>query len=574
MKQDTSQRKQRKGISAKIIKLSALFSLFFALCSSAMVYADDAPLHKMRDEVISYFKPMTGKVTMVEGKKVVFSLGAKDNVKTGMRFTILREGIPFIHPVTKEPLGKLESSTGKLEVKEVGPDQSTGYIITGDAKEGDKIRISESKVSMLFCQSNDIDWYLADSLYRVLKETGRFNMIDTDIETDNPSKVIEEAKKLKAEVALLVTAKAGESGTLLTQRLFWANDSMKFSEMEAKVDVAYAKKLRFGEELFISQTGEAWLQFDMPYGARFITIGDIDGDGKQEILISTGKDIRVYTPGIDLQPALGGVQITGYGSDDHLWVDTIDLNKNGIDEVIITSLGGDDVTSYIYELRGTEFILLFKGNFFLRRLENRLIAQAYSKAEGFDGDVFSIIWDGEYKKGDRIKLPKGVNIYDFVYVDDPHTGRVILAYDEDGFLNIYNEKGIRIWRSKTDMGGFLSTFKKAAPTVMIDRGKWSIKDKLMLRNREVLFVKRVPLFEMAKGLGYKSSQIKNLWWNGLSMEESVLIDDIRGSVIDYAVAGDKIIVLASPMFGIKHENILKGENPLRTMLYIYSMKGR
>ncbi|MCX5719717.1 MAG: VCBS repeat-containing protein [Nitrospirae bacterium] len=574
MKQDTSQRKQSKGISAKIIKLSALFSLFFALCSSAMVYADDAPLHKMRDEVISYFKPMTGKVTMVEGKKVVFSLGAKDNVKTGMRFTILREGSTFIHPVTKEPLGKLESSTGKLEVKEVGPDQSTGYIITGDAKEGDKIRISESKVSMLFCQSNDIDWYLADSLYRVLKETGRFNMIDTDIETDNPSKVIEEAKKLKAEVALLVTAKAGESGTLLTQRLFWANDSMKFSEMEAKVDVAYAKKLRFGEELFISQTGEAWLQFDMPYGARFITIGDIDGDGKQEILLSTGKDIRVYTPGIDLQPALGGVQITGYGSDDHLWVDTIDLNKNGIDEVIITSLGGDDVTSYIYELRGTEFILLFKGNFFLRRLENRLIAQAYSKAEGFDGDVFSIIWDGEYKKGDRIKLPKGVNIYDFVYVDDPHTGRVILAYDEDGFLNIYDEKGIRIWRSKTDMGGFLSTFKKSAPTVMIDRGKWSIKDKLMLRNREVLFVKRVPLFEMAKGLGYKSSQIKNLWWNGLSMEESVLIDDIRGSVIDYAVAGDKIIVLASPMFGIKHENILKGENPLRTMLYIYSMKGR
>lgn len=574
MKQDTSQRIQSKGIFAKIIKISALFSLLFALCSSAIVYADDTPLHKMRDEVISYFKPMTGKVTMVEGKKVVFTLGAKDNVKTGMRFSILREGIPFIHPVTKEPLGKLESSIGKLEVKEVGPDQSTGYIITGDAKEGDKIRISESKVSMLFCQSNDIDWYVADSLYRVLKETGRFNMIDTDIETDNPSKVIEEAKKLKAEVALLVTAKAGESGTLLTQRLFWANDSMKFSEMEAKVDVAYAKKLRFGEELFISQTGEAWLQFDMPYGARFITIGDIDGDGKQEILLSTGKDIRVYTPGIDLQPALGGVQIKGYGSDDHLWVDTIDLNKNGRDEVIITSLSGEDVTSYIYELRGTEFILLYKGNFFLRRLENRLIAQEYSKAEGFDGDVFSIVWDGEYKKGDRIKLPKGVNIYDFVYVDDPHTGRVILAYDEDGFLNTYNEKGIRIWRSKTDMGGFLTTFKKAAPTVMIDRGKWSIKDKLLLRNREVLFVKRVPLFEMAKGLGYKSSQIKNLWWNGLSMEESVLIDDIRGSVIDYAVAGDKIIVLASPMFGIKHENILKGENPLRTMLYIYSMKGR
>ena len=80
--------------------------------------------------------------------------------------------------------------------------------------------------------------------------------------------------------------------------------------------------------------------------------------------------------------------------------------------------------------------------------------------------------------------------------------------------------------------------------------------------------------EMAKGVGYKKSQIKHLWWNGVSMEEGVLIDGIKGAILDYAVIGDTIIVLTSPMFGIKPENILKGENPLGSKIYIYSMKGR
>lgn len=551
--------------------LIALCSMLYALCYPVAAYADDNPLNRMKDETISYFKPMTGEITIVEDKKVVINLGTKDSVRIGMRFNILREEAPFRHPVTKKLLGKMGSSVGRLEIKEAGLDSSIGAIIEGEAKEGDKVRISGVKVNMLFCQSKDIGWYLADSYYRNLKETGRFNMIDTGIETDNPLKVIEEAKRLNAEVALLLTVKAADSGTILTQKLFWVYDGLKFYEMDTKVDVAYANEMRFGEEFFTPHK-EAGLKFDLPFNLKFVKTGDIDGDGKQEIIFSTGKDIKVYTPD-ELQPALGGVQIEGSSLDDHIWLDSIDLNRNGKDEVIVTSMKGDDVTSYIYELSGTEFILLYKNNIFLRRIENRLIAQAYSHADGFDGDVFDIVWEGEYKKGSEVKLPKGVNIYDFICFNDPQMGRLIIAYSEEGFLNLYDSKGIRIWKSKTNTGGFLTTFKKSAPSMIVDKGEWAIKDRLSLRNKKVLFVKRTPLLEIVKGLGYKSSQIKTLWWNGLSMEEGTLIDNINGSILDYASAGDKIIVLASPLFGIKAGNILTGENPLKTTLYIYSIKG-
>ena len=201
-----------------------------------------------------------------------------------------------------------------------------------------------------------------------------------------------------------------------------------------------------------------------------------------------------------------------------------------------------------------------------------LLAQAYSEDDGFTGPVFTMLWEEGYKKGNSINLPKGVNLYDFVYVDDPRTGRLIFAYDDDGFLNMY-DKDMRLLRSKTNMGGFLTTFKKSSHALSVERGEWSVKDRLALKNSDVLVVKRIPLLEMLRGIGYKKSQIENFRWNGLSMEEGVLIDNIKGSILDYAVTGDKILVLVSPTLGlgIKPENIMKGENPLGSKLYIYSM---
>jgi len=491
-------------------------------------------------------------------------------------------------------LGKLESPVGKMEIKEVNPDSSTGIMISGEPKEGDKVRISEKQVSMLFCQSKGIDWSIADSYFRSLKETGRFDLLETAIETDDPQEAIKEAKRLNAEVVLLLTLKTVESGMSVNQRLFWVSDGVSFASIDTKIDTAHAKEMKFGDEFFALQKGEPFLEVDLPLGLKFLAVGDVDGNNRQEILVSTGNDVKIYVSGGEFQPALGGIHIKGAKLEDHLWIDTIDLNKNGRDEIIITSMsrksgaedvyrnGKDEVTlssvssggivSYIYELQGTEFVLLYRTNVFLRKVGDQLMAQAYSKDDGFIGPVFTMIWEEGYKKGNSINLPKGVNLYDFVYIDDPQMGRLIFAYDNDGFLNLY-DKDMRLWRSKTNTGGFLTSFKKSSSALSIDRGEWSMKDRLFLKNREVLVVKRVPLLEMARGIGYKKSQIKNFWWNGLSMEEGVLIDNIKGSILDYAVAGDKILVLVSPTLGlgIKPENILKGENPLGSKLYIYSM---
>jgi hypothetical protein len=563
----------------------AFFAMLAVLCFVPSAHAGENPLDRMTGDVLSYFKPMNGVITKVEGKAGYVNIGGKDAVRKGMRFTVVREEAPFRHPVTKELLGKMEAFIGRLEIREVAADSAVAEIVEGGPREGDKIRISEIPVNILFCQSKGVDWQVADSYYRRLKDTGRFNIIDTAVETEDPAEVIREAKRLQADVALLLTAKKTDKGVVLTRKLFWASDGSKFDEADTAIDAASVKEMMFGEKFITLPSQGTLLQIDTPGGAKLLTVCDIDGDGKQELILSSGKDIAVYTYDSELHPAFGGVGIKGSGNDDHLWLDSIDLNKNGRDEIIVTSMKGDTVVSSVFEYNGNEFILLYKTDMFLRKIDNSLMAQSYSRNYGFDSEIFNMRWEGEYKKGEAVAFPEGVTLYDFIFFEDPKTGTLLLSHDEGGFFSAYDENRRKLWRSKYSTGNYLRTFKKFRPsaltkndpvvgdTPLVDRGSWSVKDRLSRSNRDILYVKRIPLLDMMQGIGYKKSQIRILRWNGLSMEDDVLIDNIGGTLLDYMVVHDKVIVLASPLFGIKPGNILKGENPVNTELLIYPLKG-
>lgn len=532
------------------------------------------PTAKLKEETLAYFKPLKGKVVAVQGGLITSDLGAKSGIRKGMRFIIFREGTPFLHPVTKEPMGKVEAPAGKAEVSDVKDEGSTMKIINGDAKEGDILRISEMKKRILFFQDKGVDWNLADQYYQSLKESGRFELLDASFDSGDDAKIIAEAKRLNTEVVIILTSKEFEKEMLLNQRMLWTGDSSRLADSEIRVDRNLVNELG-GRSMSgpLTSAGDVLLFFDLPFNARLIAAGDLRGDGNRELIISTGRDLQVYTIGGSLQNLY---EFKGSASDDFLWLDTMDINGDGRDEIIVTSMNDGEIVSYIYQLKGSEISLLWKDKLFLRAVPSLgIIAQKYDNADGFNGSVFSIKYNsGEFRTGDPIKLPKNVNIYDFIYITVPDGTRNILAYDDSGYLNLYNENGLRVWRSKDDYGGFQKTYKRAAPTVMVERGEWAVKDKLFLRNRGAFVVKRIPLANMAKGLGYKSSQIKIVWWTGLSMEENNLLDDISGGIIDYALAGDKLFVLSKPLFGLKPKNILKGENPLGSSIYVYSLKGR
>lgn len=547
--------------------------LIIMLFLSGIANAQDT-LTSLRDETLSYFKPLKGSIISIKDGIIRSDLGAKSGVKAGMKFSVLRQGAPFLHPVTKEPLGKMETQVGTVIAKDVTPDSAVLVLLKGDVKEGDSLRISETTGSMLFYQDRNIYWELADSYYHMLKDSGRFVIKDTPLDSDSDAAIISEAKKLNADVALILRAEGSGKDSGLRQKLVWVEDSITILDKKINVDIAFAKDLKFGDGQLPAQTNageEALLSIEIPSSAKLITSGDVDGKGKQDLIISAGSYIKVYVPGDSLQTLY---ELKTPASDDHLRIDALDINADGRDEIIITAMRDSEIVSYIYGLKGAGFSKLWEDKLFLRKFNGGLIAQGYDKADGFDGPVFNLIYEnGAFKKGGALKIPTGVNIYDFINIDSPD-GDFILAYDDAGYLNLYNKSGLRLWRSDAGYGNFLTTYRKAAPTVVIDNGEWSMKDRLFLKNKEAIAIKRIPLVSMAKGLGYKKSQVKALWWTGLSMEEKNLIDDVSGGILDYAVSGDKLMVLSSTLFGIVPKKIFKGENPFVNMLYIYSLKGK
>jgi len=544
--------------------------LVIFLLSVLEVSAADDPLSRLASETLGYFSAASGKVIGVDGQVIQMEMRDRAVLKKGMRLNILKEGEEFRHPVTKQVLGRVETAAGKAEVSETGP-VMTGRIVEGTARLGDRLRISETKMKMVFIQEKKVDWYLGDDLYRKLKASGRVEMLDTSLDTDDPKTALNEGKRLNADVVLLLTAKEADKGTMLKERLYWVSDGSQFLDTDIKIDIAFAKELRFGEEFFSPMSGEALFRYELPYKASLVTTGDFDGDGKQEIAVSTGKDVFFYMPAVDLRPLW---EIKGKLTGEHVWIDTFDLNKNGRDEIFITVMGSNEVTTYVYELTGTEFKKLWQTNSFVRKTAASVIEQPYSSSDGFVGEVHELVWNSEYKRGEKLKLPKGVNIYDFAEIEGPNSERFILAYDEKGFLNVFDGKGIRIWRSGAATGGFINTYKKQTTVSYMEGDTWSIKDRLLARSKETFVIQRVPLGDMIKGLGYKSSRIKSYWWNGFAMDERPLVDDIPGAAADQAIAGDKLLVISNPFLGLKFENLLKGESPLGSTLYIYSVRGR
>ncbi len=569
---------QKTGIAALF---SLLFLLFFAQPGftegNALQNDAGAALKQLKEETLSYFARVAGTIASVEGNSVKIEPGPKVFLKKGMRLTASKEGVEFYHPITKEPLGKIDLPIGTVEVTSVTQNGVIGVVIKGNPEKfaGARLKIPTTKIKLLFYQG-DIDWFLGDAYYQMLRETDRFELIDTGIETNDVPRILADAKAKGADAAIILRSETSAELVDLKQDIFWVGDEKPFSEKMVSADKLSVKELRFKAGLFIPTEGEVLLTFHLPFKADRLAAGDLEGNGNPEILLAYGDKIRIYRPGVDLKSE---DEFTVPASE-ILWMDTIDINKDGRDEVLITAMRGDDVVSYIYELQDSRFIQLLKmEDCFFRKLDNRTIAQNFSKRDGYDGPVFFFTFtNAVFKRGNDLKLPAGVNIYDFQHFISPEGKLSTAAWDENGFLSIYNDKGIRLWISKEDFGGFQITFSKESG-LFVSGGNWSVKDRLMVSNNELLAPSRKPLLGSLSavkvlGLGYGSSSIKGLWWNGAAIEERDFIKNAGGDLLDYDLTGDRLVILTKGSLTARALNIFKGESPFGSNLYIYSLKGR
>lgn len=536
-----------------------ILSLIFLSLSIVNLYGEEIdPFDRLALETLSYFTPLNMVINSISPEEVFVETDNPSIFKTGMRLSVFRQGEPYYHPITKAEIARTESKVGTVEVSEVTPKGARLKVLDGRLEQADIVRITSAKIRAIFYHSKNVPWGISEEYFDTLKRTERFELYGVSPLISDDKTLIEEASKMQAELIIAIESSETLTGTALKERLIWVSDGKVFAELSVEIERGYVRELQVGEEFFSPKEKSDIRVFDLPFLSRVLSVGDIDGDKEYEIALSTGKSIVFYTAGKTLKPALSGLEIHAPKRHEYVWIECPDIDGDGLLEVLAVSLSENNVVSRLYGFRDGKLTLLSEWDFFVRAIENTLYGQRFSKTEGFKGEVFRV------KDSTAIKLPKGICLYDFVYI-----GEMILAYDSRGYISLYDEKGSLLWISTEGLGGPLRVFQKEPPTEMAPKEEWSIKDRLLVIDGSVIAIKRHRVSETAPGFGFTHSEIRLLRLNENNIEQKSLIEVVPGKALDMAVIGDSIAVLSEEM---KLSNIIKGYGIMGTKLYIYPLR--
>jgi hypothetical protein len=199
---------------------------------------------------------------------------------------------------------------------------------------------------------------------------------------------------------------------------------------------------------------------------RGMSIGDIDNDGKDEIVVVSNTQLAVMNGKNGLLQVVDSLEIPGNLSVYALYF--ADLNKNGFLEMYISASSGDAPSSLVLEWKGKgQFsFLLAKIPYYLRPLRQLdgidiLAGQRDSAAqEEFSRSLLgSPVYHLVASENDGLQelsvldLPDPANIFNFVTVDLDNDGVAeTVLIDDENRLQVFGSDGVLRWSSGREYG--------------------------------------------------------------------------------------------------------------------------
>jgi hypothetical protein len=551
-----------------------------------------------RDLVLHYFTPLNGQIKDVQNGVVKLTLEEEGPVNKGVRLSVFREGEPFYHPVTNELIGKAEEFVGKIELLEEESVDGLylSRVINGNIRTGDVARLSSSRIKLAFFQDRKANWSISEAFYSSLKDSGRFLLVESYTPDYQPETLSKLSHDLGAEATLMFSTPVKDKKRILNAKLYWADDGDMFGEIEKETgDIV---QVVAPDEEFITRTfrdSEPWRKYPIP-GGQLIAMGDIDGNGTDEIAISDGRDIRIYNVQEDFREMWN---IKAQGEGDHISLDILDLNNNGREEIFVTSsidatiMTTDDsidmdatmsdkdnfrVYSYVIEYDPAEGYKRITEDmpYFLRVSGKTLLMQRFHRSKIFAGPVYEGTWqDMHYKPEKSLELPDTVNIYGFTFVDWKDDGQIdLLTYGDHGHLYLYDYTGNLKWKSDESLGTFTSSFETRSGQVTGSLIKWSVRSRLGIvrteRGLEVIAVSRTPVLKRVPGLGSHKANVYTLWWDGSEMNKEVVLGNVSGAVNDFWIQGRELFLVAKRDLYTVVGNMARGDFQWGSILYYYN----
>ncbi|MCA1933051.1 MAG: hypothetical protein LDL13_05690 [Calditerrivibrio sp.] len=512
-----------------IKKISIFFvcSVFFILLVlfTMPAFARFEGLIKSLDD---YFSSDSGVVVSIDGNNITTDIGSEKGAYAGKVYKIYRDGVEIKHPITGVVLGKKKTYLGTVKINEVFDKYSIAELV----EKKDEIKPSDSVVA------------------------------------EKPVRVDNNFIKFDKRIEFLLTDELNKSKALVYDK----DSSIKLNYYQQengviKVDVVVGgnvvKTILFADVNVGDDRGKAYgATTDLVRSELFnldlktISVGKVFKDNFEYIV--TADSSKVYIFKFNGDKFVQVAEIKGEFNNIQS-VETIDLNKNGVDEIYISNIYENrEARSYIYEIDdGGKFVRLGGSHPFLFRtiMSNgvkKLVSQRVSRDGNYLGAVTYFEWvGGEFRRGESIDNTEKVSLYGFGYSDIDGDGKKdILWVDDDFKLRVYKGKE-EIYRSveffnKTPLYFLMNQevllkeqkgYGPADNPIELKQFRKYLKNRIFVNEKNEMFLlKNNPTFKaLAMSENYSDSSIGRYVWQAKMIRRSWESDLFEPVIVDFYV---------------------------------------
>lgn len=298
-------------------------------------------------------------------------------------------------------------------------------------------------------------------------------------------------------------------------------------------------------------------------GVISLSAGDIDQDGKAEVVMVTQNEVLVRR--YERSKLFTVAEVKGQKYLDLLGVDVLDLNNNGKPELFVTRKQKDGkLQSFVLEWNGGSLVKIAdhlnwyfrvvnipgKGKILLGQKRGVIMKGNFAKLdepnELFLPGIHELKWQGDsLVSARRLDLPGSMKIYGFAWGDIQGKGQEQIVMLTDTYrLRVMDRSGRKEWTSSERYGGSASYIEYSTGNESTDTGYYYLPQRVHLEDMdgdgkiETVVVKNKDSARDLVGRVkiYNSGAVECLNWDAVAMKRKWITETASGYISDIAVA--------------------------------------